>query len=60
MIRIYSDTSVISCIDAPDTPEREDITRRFFQLVMENPDEYELVISPVTMEYETLRSYPHH
>ncbi|GHT11228.1 hypothetical protein FACS1894170_04500 [Planctomycetales bacterium] len=49
MIRIYSDTSVISCIDAPDTPERERTTHRFFQLINDNPDEYELVISPVVM-----------
>ncbi|GHT41367.1 hypothetical protein FACS189443_3050 [Planctomycetales bacterium] len=49
MIRIYSDTSVISCIDAPDTPERENNTRRFFQFVRDNADEYELVISSVTV-----------
>jgi predicted nucleic acid-binding protein len=47
-LRLYLDTSTISEIDA-ESP-RGEITREFFWIAVENPDEYELVISPVTME----------
>jgi hypothetical protein len=45
-ILLYTDTSVISDIDADS--ERGEITREFFRIVAESPDEYKLVISPVT------------
>jgi len=48
-LRIYLDTSVVSMIDAPHTPDRETITKEFFQLAVERPDEFELLISPVVI-----------
>ena len=52
-LRIYFDTSVISMVDAPHVPDKEAITKAFFQLVFGRPDEFELLISPVViMEIE--------
>ncbi len=48
--RLYLDTSVISDIDAPQESIRGRITKEFFRIVVENPEEYELVISPTTLE----------
>jgi hypothetical protein len=47
-LRLYLDTSTISEFDV-ESP-RGEITREFFRIVAENPDEYELAISAVTME----------
>jgi hypothetical protein len=47
-IRLYLDTSVISEIDTDSY--RGKITREFFRIVAESSNDYELVISPVTME----------
>ena len=47
-LRLYLDTSVISDIDA--AAERGAVTREFFRIVAQNPDDYELVISPVTLQ----------
>ena len=49
-LRIYLDTSIISMIDAPHTPERETITKEFFRIVSENENEYELFLSPMVMQ----------
>lgn len=46
-MKIYLDTSVISHIDAPHKPEAEAVTQRFFRLVRERSEEYDLFISPV-------------
>lgn len=47
-LRLYLDTSVISDIDAPADSERGTITKEFFRIVAENPDEFELIVSPIT------------
>lgn len=47
-LRLYLDTSVISDIDALADSERGVITKEFFRIVAENPDEFELIISPMT------------
>jgi len=49
-LRIYLDTSVISMIDSPHVPDKEAITKEFFRLVVEQLDEYEVVISPISLE----------
>jgi predicted nucleic acid-binding protein len=49
-LRLYLDTSVISMIASPQVTVREVITKEFFRLVAERPDEFELVISPVVIE----------
>ncbi len=50
-LRLYLDTSVISCIHAPHRPKVEEVTGEFYKHVKEHAAEYELVISPVT-QYE--------
>ena len=49
-LRLYLDTSVLSTIDAPHIPEKEAITIEFFRMMEEKPDEYEVVVSPVTLD----------
>ena len=46
--RVYIDTSVISCLDAPQTPERMIHTELFWETVKRG--EYEIVISNVTLD----------
>ena len=46
-LRCYLDTSVISQWNAGD--RRGGITREFFKTVHAKPDEYELIVSPVTL-----------
>lgn len=46
-LRLYLDTSVISNIDA--STERGAITREFFRVVEESPEEYEILVSPVCL-----------
>ena len=49
-LRIYLDTSVVSTIDAPHLPDKEAITKEFFRMMVEQPDDYEVIISPVSLE----------
>ncbi len=49
-LRLYLDTSVISMIDTPPESERGNITKEFFRMVADTPDEFELFISPATQE----------
>ena len=49
-LRLYLDTSVISDIDAPEDSQRGAITKEFFRIVTKETDDYELYISPVTLE----------
>ena len=49
-LRIYLDTSVISMIDAPHLPDWEAVTKEFFRVMREQPDEFEVVVSPVALE----------
>ena len=49
-LRIYLDTSVIGMIDAPHAPEKEAITKEFFRMMVEQSGEYEVIISPVSLE----------
>lgn len=49
-LRLYLDTSVISDIDAPAESERGAITKEFFRIVAEKPEEFELFISPTMLE----------
>ena len=49
-LRIYLDTSVISMIDAPHVPDKEAITKAFFRMMVDQSDEYEVIISPVSLE----------
>jgi len=44
-LRIYLDTSVISHLDAPDTPEKQEDTRRLWNDIQAG--KYEVCISPV-------------
>jgi len=37
-------------IDAPHLPNKEAITKAFFRMMAEHPDDYEVVISPVSLE----------
>jgi hypothetical protein len=46
-IRLYLDTSVISEFDT--NSYRGKITREFFRIIAENSNDYELVISPITI-----------
>ena len=46
-LRLYLDTSVISDIGA--AAERGAVTREFFRIVAQNPDDYELVVSPALL-----------
>ena len=49
-LRIYLDTSVISMIDAPHLSDKEAVSIEFFRMMEEKPDEYEVIISPVSLE----------
>ena len=49
-LRIYLDTSVISMVDAPHLSNKEAITKEFFRMMEEKPDEYEIIVSPVLMQ----------
>jgi predicted nucleic acid-binding protein len=49
-LRIYLDTSVISSIDVPHLPAREAITKEFFRMMTERFDDYETIISPVSLD----------
>ncbi|MCL2623049.1 MAG: hypothetical protein FWD31_05210 [Planctomycetaceae bacterium] len=55
-LRLYLDTSVISHWDAGD--RRGGITREFFRVVQVRPDEYELVVSPMTIQELTAAPDP--
>ncbi|GHT41888.1 hypothetical protein FACS189443_4230 [Planctomycetales bacterium] len=44
-IRLYLDSSVVCDIESE--TERGNMTREFFRYIAENPDEYELTVSPV-------------
>lgn len=46
-LKLYLDTSVISHVEATHKPIEESVTRRFFEVVRERGDEFEMVISPV-------------
>ena len=48
-LRIYLDTSVVSTIDAPHLPDKEAITQEFFRMMAEQPEDFEVVISPVSL-----------
>ena len=45
--RIYLDTSVISHLDAPDTPDKQADTHKLWELI--KAGEYDVYISPVVM-----------
>ena len=47
-LKVYLDTSVISCLDAPQTPERMIHTQLFWETAKRG--EYELVVSSVTLD----------
>ena len=47
-LKIYLDTSVISCLDAPQTPERMIHTELFWETAKRG--KYELVVSNVTLD----------
>ena len=47
MLRIYLDTSVISCLDAPQTPERMIHTQLFWETARRG--EYEIILSDATL-----------
>ena len=49
-LRLYLDTSVFSMTDAPHLPEKETITKEFFRMMVEQPDDYEIILSPVLMQ----------
>ena len=46
-LRIYLDTSVISHLDAPDTPEKQEDTRKLWNHIQAG--RYEVFVSPVVM-----------
>ena len=48
--RLYLDTSPIIRVGDGESPIRQAITKEFFRVVGEKSDEYELFISPVTLE----------
>ena len=48
--RLYLDTSPIIMIGPNQDPIRRAITEDFFRIVAESPGEYELFVSPVTLE----------
>ncbi|MDR1298909.1 MAG: PIN domain-containing protein [Oscillospiraceae bacterium] len=47
-LKIYLDTSAISCLDAPETPERMIQTQMFWDTAKRG--EYELVVSNITLD----------
>ena len=48
--RLYLEASPIIRVDDSDSPIRQAITKEFFRIVAEQPDDYELFVSPVTIE----------
>lgn len=48
-LRLYLDTSVISCLDVPKQPVQEAATKAFYHHVKEKTDEIELIVSPVLL-----------
>lgn len=46
-LKIYLDTSVISHLDAPDTPDKQNDTRKLWKAIQAG--EYEVFLSPVVM-----------
>ena len=48
--RIYLDTSPIIMIEPDQDPRRQAITKEFFRIMAEKSEEYELFVSPVTLE----------
>ena len=46
-LRVYIDTSVISHLDAPDTPEKQEDTRKLWDAILAG--EYEAFVSPIVM-----------
>jgi len=48
--RLYLEASPIIRVDDSNSPIRQAITKEFFRIVTEKSDEYELVVSPVTIE----------
>ena len=49
-IRLYLESSPIMMIALGQDPIRQAITKEFFRVVTESPDEYELLLSPVTID----------
>ena len=47
--RLYLESSSIIMMSPGQDPVRQGITKEFFRVVSENPDEYELLLSPVTI-----------
>ena len=48
--RLYLEASPIIMIEPDQRPDWRAITQEFFRIVEENPDEYELFLSPVTID----------
>jgi hypothetical protein len=48
--RLYLDVSPIIMVEPEQDPVRQAVTKEFFRIVAEKSDEYELFISPVTIE----------
>jgi len=48
--RLYLEASPIIMVSPGQPPILQAITKEFFRIVAENPDEYELLLSPVTIE----------
>ena len=48
--RLYLESSPIIMMSPGQDPIRQGITKEFFRIVSENPDEYELFLSPVTID----------
>ena len=48
--RFYLDTSLIIMVEPDQDPVRRAITDEFFRIVADNPDEYELLLSRVTID----------
>ena len=48
--RLYLEASPIIMMSPGQDPIRQGITKEFFRLVSGNPDEYELLLSPVTID----------
>ena len=48
--RLYLEASPIIMMEPDQDPVRQAITKEFFRIVAKKPDEYELFVSPVTIE----------
>ena len=58
--RLYLESSPIMMVGPGQEPIRQAITKEFFRVVAENSDEYELFLSPVTIdELENARKEEH-